>query len=30
MSNPVTAGKVMQEILKMNKLDLATLEKAAQ
>ncbi len=30
MSNPSTASKVMQALLKMNKLDIATLEKAAQ
>jgi predicted 3-demethylubiquinone-9 3-methyltransferase (glyoxalase superfamily) len=30
MSNPTTAGNVMQEILKMNKLDIATLENAAK
>jgi predicted 3-demethylubiquinone-9 3-methyltransferase (glyoxalase superfamily) len=29
MSSPEKAGKVMQEIMKMKKLDLATLEKAA-
>ncbi len=30
MSNPATAGNVMQAILKMNKLDIATLENAAK
>jgi predicted 3-demethylubiquinone-9 3-methyltransferase (glyoxalase superfamily) len=30
MSNPATAGNVMQAILKMNKLDIATLKKAAE
>jgi predicted 3-demethylubiquinone-9 3-methyltransferase (glyoxalase superfamily) len=30
MSNPATSGNVMQALLKMKKLDLATLEKAAQ
>ncbi|MEI7627045.1 MAG: VOC family protein [Bacteroidota bacterium] len=30
MSNPATASNVMQAVLKMNKLDIATLEKAAQ
>jgi predicted 3-demethylubiquinone-9 3-methyltransferase (glyoxalase superfamily) len=30
MSNPATGNNVMQALLKMKKLDLATLEKAAQ
>jgi predicted 3-demethylubiquinone-9 3-methyltransferase (glyoxalase superfamily) len=30
MSNPATAGNVMQALLKMNKLDLATLENASK